>query len=158
MNKPWIAAVAAVFLSLPAAAEQRAVIDLADVWVRALPPTQTNTAAYLTVINRGDTGITIVGARADLAGKVEIHTTREIDGYMRMEQLQDLSVAAGQSLQLAPGGTHLMLLGLARMPLSGETVQLCLELATGDEVCTVAGVRKTAGTIQTHDHHEQHQK
>ena len=155
MNKPWIAAVAAVFLSLSAAAQQRAVIDLADVWVRALPPTQTNTAAYLTVINRGDTGITIVGASADLAGKVEIHTTREIDGYMRMEQLQDLSVAAGQSLQLAPGGTHLMLLGLARMPLSGETVQLCLELATGDEVCTVAEVRKTAGTMQAHDHHEQ---
>jgi hypothetical protein len=156
LNKPWIAAVAAVFLSLSAAAQRSAVVDLADVWVRALPPTQTNTAAYLTVTNRGDTGISIVGASADVAGKVEIHTTREIDGYMRMEQLQDLSVDAGQSLQLAPGGTHLMLLGLARMPLSGETVHLCLQLATGDEVCAVAEVRKTAGTIQTHDHHEAH--
>ena len=143
-------------MSLSAAAQQSAVVDLADVWVRALPPTQTNTAAYLTVTNRGDTGISIVGASADVAGKVEIHTTREIDGYMRMEQLQDLSVDAGQSLQLAPGGTHLMLLGLARMPLSGETVHLCLQLATGDEVCAVAEVRKTAGTIQTHDHHEAH--
>ena len=158
MNKPWIAAVAAVFFSLSAAAQNGAVVDLAGVWVRALPPTQTNTAAYLTVTNRGDTGIRIVGASADMAGKVEIHTTREIDGYMRMEQLQGLSVAAGQSLQLAPGGTHLMLLGLARMPLSGETVHLCLQLATGDEVCTDAEVRKTAGTIQAHDHHEQHQK
>ena len=153
---------AAVFLSLSAAAEQSAVVELAGAWVRALPPTQTNTAAYLTVINRGDTGITIVGASADLAEKVEIHTTREIDGYMRMEQLQDLSVAAGQSVQLAPGGTHLMLLGLARMPLRGETVPLCLELAAGDvagdKVCTVAEVRKTAAGQQAHDHHKQHQK
>ena len=149
---------AAVFLSLSAAAEQSAVVELASAWVRALPPTQTNTAAYLTVINRGDTGITIVGASADLAEKVEIHTTREIDGYLRMEQLQDLSVAAGQSVQLAPGGTHLMLLGLARMPLSGETVPLCLELAAGDKVCAVAEVRKTAAGQQAHDHHKQHQK
>jgi len=145
---------AAVFLSLPAAAEQSGVVELADVWVRALPPTQANTAAYMTVVNRGDTGITIVGASADLAGKVEIHTTREIDGYMRMEQLQSLSVASGQSLQLAPGGTHLMLLGLERMPLTGETVHLCLELAAGDKVCAVAEVRKTAAGQQTHDHHQ----
>ncbi|RLA45004.1 MAG: copper chaperone PCu(A)C [Gammaproteobacteria bacterium] len=159
LSKPWLAAVAAVFFSLSAAAEQSAVVALTDVWVRALPPTQTNTAAYLTVINRGDTGVTITGASADdLADKVEIHTTREIDGYMRMEQLRDLSVAAGQSVQLAPGGTHLMLLGLARMPLSGETVQLCLELATGEEVCAVAEVRKTVAAQQTHNHHEQHQR
>lgn len=158
LYKPWIAAVIAVFFSLSAAAQQSAVVEVADVWVRALPPTQTNTAAYLTIINRGDTGITIVGASADVADKVEIHTTREIDGYMRMEQLQDLSVAVGESLQLAPGGTHLMLLGLARMPLTGETVRLCLELATGDEICTVAEVRKTAVGQQTHNHHEQHQK
>lgn len=143
-------------MSLSAAAEQSAVVELADVWVRALPPTQTNTAAYLTVINRGETGITIVGGSADLAGKVEVHTTREIDGYMRMEQLESLSVPAGQSVQLAPGGTHLMLLGLARMPLSGDTVRLCLELAAGGKVCTIAEVRKTAGGQQTHDHHEAH--
>ncbi|HDY83842.1 MAG: copper chaperone PCu(A)C [Gammaproteobacteria bacterium] len=158
MNKPWIAAVVAAFLSLPVAAQQSAVVELAGAWVRALPPTQTNTAAYLTLTNRGDTGITIVGASADLAGKVEFHTAREIDGYMHMEQLQDLPVAAGQSLQLAPGGTHLMLLGLARMPLSGETVHLCLELATGHEVCTVAEVRKTAGIMQAHIYHERQQK
>jgi len=157
LGKLWIAALAVGLLSLPVVAEQRADIELGDVWVRALPPTQANTAAYLTVTNRGVDAVTIVGASSDIAEAVEIHTTREIDGYMRMEQLQDLPVAAGQSVQLAPGGTHLMLLGLAQMPAPGETVRLCLELAAGGKVCTVAGVRKSASGQQMH-HHQHHQK
>lgn len=148
---------AAGLLSLPAAAQQQPAVELGDVWVRALPPTQNNTAAYLTVTNRAATELVIVGASADLAETVEIHTTREIDGYMRMEQLQELPVAAGQSVHLAPGGTHLMLLGLERMPAPGETARLCLELATGGEVCTVAEVRKTVSGQQA-GHHQHHQK
>ena len=141
MNKPWIAVLAAAFFSLAAMAESHKAVELEDVWVRALPPTQTNTAAYLTITNRSEAGIVIVGGSSDIADNVEIHTTREIDGYMRMEQLTDLPVPAGNSVQLAPGGTHLMLLGLAHMPAPGDTVRLCLELATDEEVCTVAPVQ-----------------
>ena len=128
-------------------------IELTSAWVRALPPTQTNTAAYLTINNRSARAITIVGGSAELADSVELHVTREIDGYMRMEQLYELPVAPGQSAELAPGGTHLMLLGLARMPASGETVRLCLTMATGADVCTVAQVRKSTSGATKHDHH-----
>ena len=158
MNKPWIAVLAGGLLSLSAVAEQHTALELSNAWVRALPPAQTRTAAYLTLANPGAAAVSVVGASADLADKVEIHTTREIDGYMRMEQLQGLTVAAGQRVQLAPGGTHLMLLGLARMPAPGDSVRLCLELASGDEVCTMAAVRKTApgqGEQNPHQHHHQ---
>lgn len=158
MNKRWIAAFAAALLSAPAVAQQEAAVALLDVWVRALPPGQPNTAAYLTVANHSGVASRVVGASADVADKVEIHTTREIDGYMRMEQLADLPLPPGQSVTLAPGGTHLMLLGLARMPAVGETVRLCLELEPGGEVCTMAQVRKTAAGEQTHDHHQHHQQ
>ena len=158
MNKPWIAALAIGLWCTHAAAQPPATIELADAWVRALPPSQSTTAAYLTVVNRAEAAVTVVGASSELADKVEIHTTREIDGYMRMEQLPSLTVAAGQSVQLAPGGTHLMLLGLARMPVPGENVGLCLQLEPGGEVCTTAGVRKTAAGKQGHDSHQHHQK
>ena len=157
MNKPWIAVLAIGLWCISAAAQPQSTIELADAWVRALPPSQTTTAAYLTVVNRGETAVTVVGASSELADKMEIHTTREIDGYMRMEQLQELPVAAGQSVHLAPGGTHFMLLGLERMPAPGETARLCLELATGGEVCTVAEVRKTVSGQQA-GHHQPHQK
>ena len=128
-------------------------VTLDDAWVRALPPGQPNTAAYLTVTNTGSAKVTIVGGSADIAGTVEIHTTREVDGYQRMEQLYKVPLAPGQSSSFSPGGMHLMLLGLAKMPAPGDRVQLCLTLAAGEAVCTSAEVRKSAGGQQSHGHH-----
>lgn len=134
------------------AAEPVALV-LSDAWVRALPPGQPNTAAYLVVTNSGGSTVTIVGASTAIADKAEIHTTREVDGLQRMEQLMQLQVGPGQSLAFAPGGTHLMLLGLRQMPVQGDEVRLCLQLAGGDEVCTITDVRKSAGSEQSHEHH-----
>ena len=67
-----------------------AAIAVSQPWVRALPPTQANTAAYLVIENQGGAAVTITGASSDIAERVEFHTTREVDGYQRMEQLQQL--------------------------------------------------------------------
>jgi len=158
LNKVWIAALAGVAASLTVAAEQPPQLHIADAWVRALPPTQTNTAAYMTVTNRGETAVKIAGATADIAQTVELHTTREIDGYMRMERLADLSVDPGEAVQLAPGGMHFMLLQLSHMPLPGETPRICLVLAAGGEVCVDAQVRKSAKASDGHDPHQHHHK
>ena len=139
---------------LAARAAGSAPLGVSDAWVRALPPGQPNTAGYLVVTNSADTAVTIVGASSPLAESVEIHTTREVDGLQRMERLDQVQVAAGQSVAFAPGGMHLMLLGVSRMPAPGEEVQLCLQLAKGDELCTLAQVRKSAGDGQTHQHHQ----
>ena len=134
------ALVAAAAAQLQGQATLRCVIE--DAWVRALPPAQPNTAAYLTLVNAAAEAIVVVSASADVAEQVEIHTTAQCDGLMRMEQLQSLGLAPGERLELAPGGTHLMLLGLQTMPVPGDRVQLCLQLASDGEVCTLADVRK----------------
>tara|TARA_R110001592_G_scaffold363392_1_gene687109 strand:- start:35666 stop:36127 length:462 start_codon:yes stop_codon:yes gene_type:complete len=128
-------------------------LSLTGAWVRALPPGQPNTAAYLTVTNNGRDAVSLVGGRTDIAGTIEIHNTREVDGLQRMEQLDAVTVAPGESAVFAPGGMHLMLLGLKRMPAPSEEVFLCLTLASGAEACTTAPVRKSAGSAQSHKHH-----
>lgn len=130
-------------------------IEFENAWVRALPPTQKVTAAYLTLNNRGDAPVVVTGARAPLAGRAEIHRSREIDGYVRMEQVERLEVPAGQTLDLSPGGTHIMLLELQRMPAPGESTRLCLTIEPGGEQCTAAEVRKSApgGNMDHHGHH-----
>lgn len=146
--------------SLETAAEplqgQDTVLAIEDAWVRALPPTQPNTAAYLTLVNRGGGAIIVVSASADVAEQVEMHTTRRVDGLMRMEQLQSLKVAAGERLELVPGGTHLMLLGLQTMPVPGDTVQLCLQLSPDGEICTLADVRKSSDASDSQNHQQHH--
>jgi periplasmic copper chaperone A len=143
---------AALLLALSVGVAAESPLSLEGAWVRALPPTQPNTAGYLTIVNSGAEAVEIVSASASVADRVEFHTTREVEGYMRMEQLATLEVAAGQSLELAPGGVHLMLLGLVAMPSPGDKVQLCLAPATGPEICTEAPVRKDAGN-DAHQHH-----
>lgn len=133
-------------VSLPA-------IELSEAWIRALPPSQPVTAAYLSVTNKGEEVVDVTGAKIELAGRVEIHHTREVDGYMRMEKLSQLEVAPGSSLQMMPGGVHLMLFDLERMPSEGESLRLCVTLSTGAGPCTQAEVRKSADTQSHHHHH-----
>jgi copper(I)-binding protein len=150
LNRTWIGALAVGLLSFSAtAAQDKAAqptvnIQLQNAWVRAMPPSQAMTAAYLTVVNKGAATVDISGATSDIARSVEIHTTREVDGYMRMQQLSGFALAPGESLELAPGGTHLMLLGVTAMPAPGEAVELCLVVASGDQVCTQAKTHRTA--------------
>jgi copper(I)-binding protein len=126
-------------------------IEFRDAWVRATPPFQPNTAAYLTLTNHRDTAIAITGARSSAASKTELHVTKMVDGMMRMEKLGALAVAPGEEVSLAPGGKHLMLLGLAFRPVPGDDITICLQLVTEEEVCTLAEVRKS-GNPEPHDH------
>ena len=154
MGKHWTTLAAAGLLSSSLYAGEASVLKIENAWVRALPPTQKVTAAYLEVSNPGSETVTITGGEADVAAEVQIHATREIDGYTRMERLQQLELPAGGSARLEPGGTHLMLMQLERMPVAGETVRLCLSLSAGEPVCTDAIVKKTAAS--PHGEHHQH--
>jgi copper(I)-binding protein len=150
---PFIALLA---LLLPAAA--RAQLTLADAWVRAMPPTQRVTAAYLTASNSGSAPLVLSVAEASLggrplAGRVELHRSAEVDGLMRMQRLDSLTLAPGERVTLTPGGLHLMLLDLARMPAPGETVRLCLGDGSGARSCIDAPVRRDAPPADHAHHH-----
>ena len=124
--------------------------------MRALPPVQKVTAAYLTVTNTGAAEVELVSGSSPIASKIEIHTSRQVDGYMRMEQLPGLTLAPGESASLEPGGTHLMLLGLKRMPTVGEVVKLCLTSAQQEQFCTDATTRKSANDGEDTGGHAHH--
>ena len=156
MSRIWLAALAATLVSVAAVAEQNTSLEFENVWVRAMPPFQPNSAGYLTLTNRGDVAVAIVGASSNVSDSVELHTTRKIDGLVRMEKLQGLAVAPGERVELAPGGKHLMLLGLAFRLVPGDDVELCLQLVTEEEVCTDAEVRMSEDTSDAQDHQHHH--
>ena len=153
MNKIWISTLFCALVTLAAGGQAQPLLELRDAWVRALPPSQPTTAAYLVLRNSGDVAQTVTGASVPVAGRVEIHTMREIDGYLRMQQLPRLELPAGAEVALEPGATHLMLLELERMPVQGEVLDLCLDLASGEQVCTRAEVRRDDAPQAPHQHH-----
>ncbi len=142
----------------PSAGEPPVMVVIENAWVRAMPPSQVNTAAYLSVHNIGDGRLQIVGASSQPEATVEIHTSREVDGMVTMQALEEVILAPGQRLEFAPGGMHLMILGLDKMPAPGEKLKLCLEFDGGASVCTIAEVRRVAPSPRdnihtTHQHH-----
>jgi len=126
---------------------------LTDAWVRALPPVQKVTAGYVSITNAGWDPVDIVGGTAELATKVEVHRTVEVNGMMRMEPVPSLRIASGDVANLEPGGAHLMLLGLERMPQPGEKIEICITTSAGDSTCTQASVRREAPGGHDHSHH-----
>lgn len=149
---PNVAAAAVVaILLMPAVAVGDAV--LGGAWVRAMPTAQSMTAGYLKLENNSDSGITVIGATSDVSPRVEIHTTVSRDGMQRMQRVETLDVAAGASLEMAPGGYHLMLRDIPGMPMEGADVELCLELLQAAPVCTIAVVSRDGPAATTSHHH-----
>jgi copper(I)-binding protein len=116
-------------------------------WIRAMPLMQggggapTNSAAYLTIMNHGGAPGRLVGAETPRADRVEIHESFLTDDVMRMRQLDGLDIPAGGSVELAPGGTHLMLMGLTQPLVEGEEVELILRFQRSGDLAVTAPVR-----------------
>lgn len=87
---------------------------VADAWANATPPAATVGAVYLQVTTTE--ADTLLAATTTVADHVEMHTSSEEDGMMRMRPLPNVQLAAGKPFTFSPMGAHFMLMGL-RQPL-----------------------------------------
>lgn len=83
-----------------------------EAYIRANPPARATTAAYMTLKNASDAPLVITGVKASVAQKVQMHTTVMEHNVMHMDHMQLIDIPANSSVELAPGGMHLMLLGV----------------------------------------------
>ena len=112
---------------------------LSDAWART-SVTATG-AAYLTIENTGTTDDTLVEVRSDAAETVELHTMTMDGMVMKMRQLDTLAVKTGETVKLAPGGLHIMLIRLKEPLGEGMSVPLTLVFEKAGEVSVEAPVR-----------------
>ncbi|HUG28636.1 MAG TPA: copper chaperone PCu(A)C [Gemmatimonadales bacterium] len=104
------------------------------------PITEAQAGGYFVLHNRGEASDTILEVSADWADHGMIHETREEGGRVRMSHLPVLPVPAQDSVVLRPGGFHVMLVRLARMPVAGDTVEWSLRMSSGATVRVLAPV------------------
>ena len=82
-------------------------------WSRAMPKGAPVGPGFLTVTNTGTTADRLIAANADVSAKVEIHEMAVVDGVMKMRALdKGLEIPAGGTVELKPGGYHIMFIGL----------------------------------------------
>ena len=108
-------------------------LDVDDGYVRGMPPGQSTTAAFMTLTNTGQEAVVLTGGSSPVANAVEVHEHSHVDGMMRMRQVERLELAPGESVDLRPGGYHLMFFGLKQVLAEGDEVELVLQYASGEE-------------------------
>jgi periplasmic copper chaperone A len=109
-------------------------------WVRAIPGAAV-AAAYMTLHNAGKLPVRVTGVRSALAGHAMIHETRLENGLATMRPHEPLEIAPGASVELRPGGLHVMLHDLTHPLAVDEQVPLELLLEGGGRVEVRARVR-----------------
>jgi copper(I)-binding protein len=117
-------------------------ITVTAVWMREPAEGQTRSAAYGTIINDGDTDVTLVSASVPFDATVEIHETiMGDDGSMQMQEVPEgFVVPAGGSFTLEPGGPHIMLIDIDPADITG-TIDVTMVFDDGTEVTVGAPVR-----------------
>lgn len=148
------AALAAATLAAPALAHMPGGLEVVQAWSRPAAAGMTG-AGYMTIRNRGKQPQTLVKVETSAAKKVEMHRTVTEGGVSRMQPVGQLVIPAGGEAKFAPGGQHLMLVGLARPLKAGQHVPATLTFASGvkvkaDIVVGTAAPPERAGSIHNH--------
>ena len=142
------AALALILLAAPAWAEVTVghlTIDRAA--LRETPTGAPVAGGYMLVINRGTQDERLLGATSDRAPETQVHEMRMDGDVMRMRQLEGgLTIPAGQSVSLQPGGYHLMLMGPEALT-AGEMHEVTLIFEQAGEVAVPFAV-ETLGEIR----------
>ncbi len=131
MNRLRVSSLALAFsllAGLASAADYKlGALEIDRPWARATAPTAPAGGGFLTIVNKGTTGDRLVSARSPVAQTSEIHEMKMEGNIMRMRELdKGLEIPAGGTVTLAPGGFHVMLMGLKAPLQQGTKVPLTL--------------------------------
>lgn len=116
-------------------------LTVTSAWARATPPGASMGAIYLRIENGSTNSDRLLKLKTSVASSAGVHRTEIVEGIARMREVAVLHVAAGEKVEFAPGGLHVMLMGLKKPLIAGKT--FVLEL-----VFEVAGPRRVTVTVR----------
>ena len=116
-------------------------LTVSNAWSRTTPPGVTVGVAYFTLKNDTTKSDRLLKLSTPVASKAQVHRTEVLDGIARMREVAVLHVDAGQTLEFAPNGMHVMLMGLKKPLVEGQKFEL-------EFLFEVAGPRKVEVTVR----------
>ena len=123
-----------------APAPQAPAVQASSPWARPTAPRQGTGAVYMEL--RSAAGDRLLRASTPAAAGVEVHETRMDGDVMRMREVPALDLPPGQTVALAPGRHHLMLVGLKERLMPGQRFPLRLEFERAAPLQVEVAVRQ----------------
>ncbi|UOP04120.1 copper chaperone PCu(A)C [Conchiformibius kuhniae] len=109
--------------------------------------------AFLTLRNPDAQPKTLVSAHTDIAARTELHTHVHENGVMKMREVKGgITIPAKGSVELKPGGLHIMFFDLKQPLEAGKTFPLTLKYDNGSSETVTVNVKTMRGT-RKHGHH-----
>ena len=134
----FIATVIACTLGLSVAAHAQDAkvgsIKVEHAYTRATMPGQQVAGGFMKIENKGGPADQLVSASSPVASEVQLHEMAMDGNVMKMRQVKDIPVPAGGSVELKPGGLHIMFMNIKAPLTAGETVPVKLKFAKAGEV------------------------
>ncbi len=121
-------------------------LEIGHPWTRATPKGATLAAGYMKITNTGQETDRLVGGSADFAARLEIHEMAMEGGGMKMRPLPaGIEIKPGQTIELKPGGYHLMFPGLKQQLDKGQKVKGTLRFEKAGSVDVEYAVEAMGG-------------
>lgn len=146
-----VIALSTLLFALPALADT---VKVDNAWVRATAPGQRVAGAFMDLT--ADADMTLLAASSPAIKTVELHTMAMDNGVMLMRQVKDIPLAKGKTVNLKPGGLHVMLIGLTEQIKEGDHVPVTLTVRGADgkeQKIAVDLEARMAGGMGSHMHH-----
>ena len=102
----------------------QAQVKVSDAWVRATVAQQKATGAFMQLNSPQDTRL--IEIQTTSASTAELHQMEMVDNVMKMREVNGLDLTANKTVELKPGGYHVMLMGLNAQAKVGDVIPLTL--------------------------------
>ncbi len=139
MNRTFIVVVALVVAALviPAQAEEVTAgpLKISALWARATPKGASVGGGYMKITNTGSTPDRLVSGTTDIASRFEIHEMSMDNGVVKMREVTNgIEIKPGQTIELKPGGYHVMFVGLKGGLEKGQRIKATLQFEKAGKV------------------------
>ncbi len=154
INRRSLLGATLAIIALPVAAHDYTAgdITIGHPWTRAAGAGGTG-AGFLKLTNTGTQPDRLLSATSPVAPVVELHSMVRDGDVMRMRPVQDITIAPGQTVELRPGGFHIMMVGLTSAMKQGSRVPLILRFERAGEVRVELDVESAGARGPAAAHH-----
>ena len=148
----WLLSIALMAFATSIQAQDAKVgaIKIENAYVRATAPGQPAAGAFMKIENGAAASDQLVSASSPAAGEVQLHQMSMEGNVMKMGQVKDITVPANGTVDLKPGGYHIMLMNIKAPLKAGETVPVKLKFAKAGEVEVKLPVNAVSSVMNMH--------
>ena len=144
---------AALAFGASAFAQQAGGLQITGTWARATPKGAQVGGGYFKVTNNGSAPDRLLGGSSPIAGKFELHEMSMSGGVAKMRELTNgLEIKPGQTIELKPGGNHVMFVGLKQPLERGRPFMATLQFEKAGKVDVEFKVEAIGAPAPAHGH------